>query len=101
MIVSSDVWSVCEICFFGRLELLLFSCLIKMGSVGKDDEFFLVSYNVEGQFNFLGNCINGVYVVLFNYYDIVFEENQNKWKEKVRVRIKGKSKYDFLDFYNL
>ena len=62
MIVSSDVWSVREIRFSGRSELLLFSCLIKMGSVGKDDEFLPVSYNVEGQFNFLGNRINGVYV---------------------------------------
>ena len=53
MIVSSDVWSVREIRFSGRSELLLFSCLIKMGSVGKDDEFLPVSYNVEGQFNFL------------------------------------------------
>lgn len=52
MIVSSDVWSVREIRFSGRSELLLFSCLIKMGRVGKDDEFLPVSYNVEGQFNF-------------------------------------------------
>ena len=81
MIVSSDVWSVREIRFSGRSELLLFSCLIKMGSVGKDDEFLPVSYNVEGQFNFLGNRINGVYVASLNYQDIVLEENQNKWKE--------------------
>lgn len=101
MIVSSDVWSVREIRFSGRSELLLFSCLIKMGSVGKDDEFLPVSYNVEGQFNFLGNRINGVYVASLNYHDIVLEENQNKWKEKVRARIKGKSKYDLSDSYNL
>ena len=36
-----------------------------------------------------------------NYHDIVLEENQNKWKEKVRARIKGKSKYDLSDSYNL
>lgn len=101
MIVSSDVWSVREIRFSGRSELLLFSCLIKMGGVGEDDEFLPVSYNVEGQFNFLGNRINGVYVASLNYHDIVLEENQNEWKEKVRARIKGKSKYDLSDSYNL
>ena len=101
MIVSSDVWSVREIRFSGRSELLLFSCLIKMGGVGEDDEFLPVSYNVEGQFNFLGNRINGVYVASLNYHDIVLEENQNEWKEKVRARTKGKSKYDLSDSYNL
>ena len=101
MIVSSDVWSVREIRFSGRSELLLFSCLIKMGGVGEDDEFLPVSYNVEGQFNFLGNRINGVYVASLNYHDIVLEENQNEWKEKVRARTKGKSKYGLSDSYNL
>ena len=49
----------------------------------------------------MGNRINGVYVASLNYQDIVLEENQNKWKEKVRARIKGKSKYDLSDSYNL
>lgn len=101
MIVSSDVWSVREIRFSGRSELLLFNCLIKMGRVGEKDEFLPVSYNVEGQFNFLGNRIDGTYVASLNYRDIVIEENQNKWKEKVRKKIKGKSKYDLSDSYNL
>ncbi len=42
MIVSSDVWSVREIRFSGRSELLTFENLIKMGEVGDDNEFLPV-----------------------------------------------------------
>ena len=35
MLVSDDVWSIREISFSGRSELITFKCLIKMGEVGK------------------------------------------------------------------
>mgnify|MGYP000830669773 CR=1 FL=1 len=57
MIVSSNVWSVREIRFSGRSELITFTCWIKMGEVGKKDEFLPVRYDVEALFKFLGNKV--------------------------------------------
>lgn len=42
MIVSDNVWSVREIRFSGRSEMLRFNNLVKMGQVGSEDEFLPV-----------------------------------------------------------
>ena len=59
MVVSSNVWSVREIRFSGRSELITFTCWIKMGDVGKKNEFLPVRYEVEALFRFLGNKVDG------------------------------------------
>lgn len=70
MVVSGDVWSVREIRFSGRSEMITFTCLMKMGDVGADNEFLPVSYDVEGQFDFLGNRVTGRYTAILDYKDI-------------------------------
>ena len=49
MIVSSNVWSVREIRFSGRSELITFTCWIKMGDVGKKNEFLPADRQVDPQ----------------------------------------------------
>lgn len=101
MVVSSDVWSVREIRFSGRSEMLLFNCYIKMGDVGEEDEFLPVRYDVGARFNFLRNKIDGKYVASLNYRDIVLEEKHKKRKVKKDPRVEGKSKYDLSDSFYL
>lgn len=100
MIVSDDVWSVREIRFSGRSELLYFSCLIEMGKVGEDDEFLPVQYDVDARFNFLGNRIDGSYTASLNYREITLEE-RSKLKRRTRKKIPGQSKYDLSDSFSL
>ena len=70
MIVSSNVWSVREIRFSGRSELITFTCWIKMGEVGKKDEFLPIRYDVEALFKFLGNKVDGNYTASLDYKSI-------------------------------
>ena len=74
MIVSSDVWSVREIRFSGRSELLTFENLIKMGEVGDDNEFLPVRYEFEVRFNFVGNVVDGSYLASLDYSSIELKE---------------------------
>ena len=47
MVVSENVWSVREMHFSGRSEMLRFDNMIRMGDVGESDEFLPVHYDVE------------------------------------------------------
>lgn len=100
MIVSDDVWSVREIRFSGRSELLLFNCLIEMGKVGEEDEFLPVRYDVGARFNFLGNRIDGNYAVSLNYREITLEE-KNKFQKRKKVKIPGQNRYDLSESFDL
>lgn len=82
LIVSSNVWSVREIRFSGRSGLMTFMCLIEMGKVGEMNEFLPVRYDMEAQFNFLGNKMDGSYTVLLNYRSINFKEGRARKKDK-------------------
>ena len=93
MIVSSNVWSVREIRFSGRSELITFTCWIKMGEVGKKDEFLPVRYNVEALFKFLGNRVDGNYTASLNYKSIELKEK--------KVRKKEKKKYNLSESFSL
>lgn len=82
MIVSSNVWSVREIRFSGRSELITFTCWIKMGDVGKKNEFLPVRYDVEALFKFLGNKVDGNYTASLDYKSIELKERKVRKKEK-------------------
>ena len=82
MIVSSNVWSVREIRFSGRSELITFTCWIKMGDVGKKNEFLPVRYDVEALFKFLGNKVDGNYTASLDYKSIELKEKKVRKKEK-------------------
>ena len=93
MIVSSNVWSVREIRFSGRSELITFTCWIKMGEVGKKDEFLPVRYDVEALFKFLGNKVDGHYTASLDYKSIELKER--------KVRKKEKKKYNLSESFSL
>ena len=93
MIVSSNVWSVREIRFSGRSELITFTCWIKMGEVGKKDEFLPVRYDVEALFKFLGNKVDGNYTASLDYKSIELKER--------KVRKKEKKKYNLSESFSL
>ena len=87
MIVSSDVWSVREIRFSGRSELLTFKNLIKMGEVGDDNEFLPVRYEFEVRFNFVGNVVDGSYLASLDYSSIELKEKSKYRKEKKKLNL--------------
>ena len=93
MVVSSNVWSVREIRFSGRSELITFTCWIKMGDVGKKNEFLPVRYDVEALFNFLGNKVDGNYTASLDYKSIELKER--------KVRKKEKRKYNLSESFSL
>lgn len=93
MIVSSDVWSVRELRFSGRSELLTFENLIKMGEVGDENEFLPTRYEFNVTFNFVGNIVDCSYLTSLNYTSIELKE-RNKY-------IKEKKKYDLTESFTL
>ena len=96
MIVSDNVWSVREIRFSGRSEMLRFNNLVKMGQVGSEDEFLPVHFNVDATFRLLGNVIDGSYTAVLDYKDI-----HQKDPAVVTGRNRTKSKYDLSEYYTL
>lgn len=93
MVVSSNVWSVREIRFSGRSELITFTCWIRMGEVGEKDEFLPTRYDVEALFNFLGNRVGGNYTASLEYKSIELKEQ--------RVRKIEKKKYNLSESFSL
>ncbi|WP_291584151.1 DUF5686 family protein [Bacteroides sp.] len=87
MIVSSDVWSVREIRFSGRSELLTFENLIKMGEVGEDNEFLPIRYEFNVRFNFVGNVVDGSYLASLDYSSIELKEKSKYRKEKKKFNL--------------
>lgn len=95
LIVSDHVWSVREIRFSGRNEMVRFNNLIKMGDVGSLDEFLPQQYYVEAAFRFLGNVMDGSYEAVLDYKDII--QSRPDYMRKASA----KSKYDLSDSYTL
>lgn len=93
MVVSANVWSVREIRFSGRSELLMFENLIKMGDVGADNEFLPVLYECNVRFKFVGNVLDGSYTAALKYKSIVLEE--------ARKHIKPKRNYNLTESFTL
>lgn len=95
MVVSDNVWSVREIRFAGRNEMLRFNNLVEMGKVGEANEFLPMHYDVSATFHFLGNVVDGNYTAVLDYKDIV-SRNPSIRKKKV-----GGDKYDLSESYTL
>ena len=93
MVVTSDVWSIREIRFSGRYELVTLENHLQMGAVGDDDEFLPVRFDMNAIFGFLGNVLDGRYSASLRYKDIKLNEG-DKW-------IKRKKKYDLTESYTL
>lgn len=95
MVVSDNVWSVREIRFAGRNEMLRFNNLVEMGEVGEANEFLPVHYDVDATFHFLGNVMDGNYTAVLNYKDIVRRD------PSIRKKKGERSKYDLSESYTL
>lgn len=95
MVVSDNVWSIREIRFAGRNEMLRFNNLVQMGDVGEADEFLPVHYDIEATFRFLGNVMDGNYTAVLDYKDIAQRD------PSIRLKKKEKSKYDLSESYTL
>lgn len=96
MVVSSNVWSVREIRFSGRSELITFTCWIKMGDVGKKNEFLPVRYDVEALFKFLGNKVDGNYTASLDYKSIELKEKKYARKRKENIIFRNLSLYSVI-----
>ena len=94
MVVSDNVWSVREIRFSGRSEMLRFNNLVRMGQVGSANEFLPVHFNIDATFRLLGNVIDGSYTAVLDYKEI-------SQKDPAVVRNRTKSKYDLSESYTL
>ena len=93
MIVSSTNWSIREIRFSGRSELITFTCYIQMGEEGEKDEFLPVRYELDARFNFLGNKVDGNYTASLDYKSIELKEKETD--------IKKKKKYNLSESFSL
>lgn len=82
MVVSDNVWSVREIRFAGRNEMLRFNNLVQMGGVGESDEFLPVHYDIDATFRFLGNVVDGNYTAVLDYKDIVQRDPSVRRKKR-------------------
>ena len=95
VVVSEDVWSVREMHFVGRSEMLRFNNMIRMGDVGETNEFLPVHYDVDATFRFLGNVVDAEYVAVLDYQSIT-QKDISKQERK-----KQKNKYDLSESYTL
>lgn len=96
LVVSEDVWSVREMRFSGRSEMLHFDNLVEMGKVGESDEFLPIRYDMQATFRFLGNVVDGSYQAQLRYNAI----SQRK-PDIYRQRLKRRSKYNLTESYTL
>ncbi len=94
MIVSANVWSVREMRFSGRSELLAFDNMIRMGEVGENDEFLPVRYEFNERFSFVGNVVDGSYTADLDYKSITLDPKQER-------RRRRKHTHDLSDSYTL
>ena len=95
LVVTAGVWSVREIRFAGRSEMMRINSLVRMGEVGEADEFLPVSYEIEASFRFLGNRMDARYEASLDYSEI---QQRN---EAAPPRRQAKSKYDLTESYTL
>lgn len=96
MVVSENVWSVREMRFSGRNEMMRFNSHVWMGEVGEASEFLPQHFDVEASFRFLGNLIDGNYTAALDYKDIVQKDPSHSLRKKQK-----KNKYDLSDSYTL
>ena len=95
MVVSDNVWSIREIRFSGRSEILAFSNHVRMGEVGCADEFLPIYSDFEARFKMVGNVIEGSYMAVLQYKKIKQRD------PAARLRRSDKSRYDLSASYTL
>ena len=96
LVVCDQIWTIREFCFFGRSEMIQFNNRICLGEIGSAEEFIPISYELEANFNYLGNRIDGYYEAMLKYEDVNLQMPLVRKKPKV-----GKDKYDLTASYTL
>jgi len=98
VIITNGAWTIREMYFEGRNELMIFKNKMTMGWVDSQTEMLPMSYDLDVLFHFMGNRINATYKGLLNYQDIQHETPNFNLKE---LRQRGGDKYDLSRYYRL
>lgn len=94
MTITEGAWSVRDIHFKGRSELLTFECFILMGEIGSETEYLPVSNDINVSFGFGFNVIEGYYQT-----DVSYKEIRNK--DNTPTDSVGKKNYNMTASFSL
>lgn len=75
MTITEGAWSIRDMSFKGRFELLTFESHIQMGDIGTDKEYLPVQININASFAFAYNVMEGYYEAHLAYTDIRHKDN--------------------------
>lgn len=70
VVVSAGRWSVRQLVYSGRNELVRYQSTVTMGELGTEQESLPVSYRMKAIFRLLGNEISGEYLAAIDYRSI-------------------------------
>ena len=92
--VSDQVWSIREVYFEGKFDVIDFKLRNIMGKEG-DEEFLPVKLNLDIRFKFLGNDLEMNADALVKYKDVRFHTGGSRRKSQ------KKHSHDLTEFYQL
>lgn len=98
VIITNGAWSIREMYFEGRNEMIRFKNKVTMGWTQTDMEMLPLSYNLEVFFHLMGNRIDAAYTALMTYQDISHETPHQTLKD---LRHEETGKYDLSRYYSL
>ena len=92
--VSDEVWTIREVYFEGKFDLIEFKLKNIMGEEG-DEEFLPVRLNLDINFKFMGNHLEMKADAWVKYNNVIF------YKGGERRKSQKKHSHDLTEFYNL
>ena len=92
--VSDQVWTIREVCFQGKFDMIEFKLTNFMGEDG-DEEFLPVKLNFDIHFKFMGNHLEMNADALVNYKEVKFYDGGPRRKSM------KKHSHDLTEFYRL
>ena len=92
--VSDEVWTIREVYFEGKFDLIEFKLRNIMGEEG-DEEFLPVRLNLDINFKFMGNHLEMKADAWVKYKNVLF------YKGGERRKSQKKHSHDLTEFYNL
>ena len=98
MVITNGAWSVREMFFEGRNEMLRFRNRVTMGRTDSETEMLPMLYDLEVFFHFMGNRIDATYKGVMTYEDIKHEAPHHTLKE---LQEQEKKKFDLTRYYML
>ncbi|MGX8682903.1 MAG: DUF5686 family protein [Bacteroidales bacterium] len=98
VIITNGAWSVREMYFEGRNEMIRFNDTVIMGDMNTDTEMLPMDYRLEVFFHFMGNRIDAGYIAKVTYHDISHETPHQTLSD---LRHQDAGKYDLSRYYSL